>query len=205
MSKYTVSIQHDPDCESPVEDCCNWRLYSFSSRHRSFKHPEHFFDDNRKPKLWLRNKLRVGLAFLLSYFEHGDCVWSLRGTGPQCPWDSVDMAGVAVWEHKPGDIGAKTVADRAKDCANFLETYTSWCNGECYYYSIDSEDGSVSDCCGGFIGEDVARGVLESMPKDATDENTTVEGCGFDSYDGLVRIAKRIERRYQPQPLGVST
>lgn len=155
----TVKIDFDQDVESPLDADGQWTLYSFSTKHRNFKHPEELGLGERGsddiPKILnpgLRRKLEVGLAFFVSYYEHGSCVWSLRGSGPNCRWDSVDCAGLLVWEHKPNELGAKTFEDRAKDAATFLDVYTSWCNGDCYCWDMDD---AVGDGCGGYIGPDL--------------------------------------------------
>lgn len=146
-----VRIETDSDLENPADFGHNWTPYSFGRRHTNYRDPESLGlslerDEHGTPKILnpgLRRKLEVGLAFFLSYYEHGNSVWSLRGEGPQCRWDSVSVAGLLVWEHKPGDIGAKTREDRAKDAARFLETYTHWCNGEGLGYVVES--GSTCD------------------------------------------------------------
>jgi hypothetical protein len=56
----------------------------------------------------LRSKLRTGLAFFASYYQHGRCVWFLPGEGPNCPWDSVRVAGLLVWEQPVENLGPKT-------------------------------------------------------------------------------------------------
>jgi len=160
-----------------------WTLYSFSSRHLSHRSPDHFLP----PSIGLRRKLKAGTAFLLSYFEHGNCVWSLQDEGPQCEWDSVKCAGILLWEHPVGDMGAKTYEDRAKDARSFLETYTAWCNGEVYGFMIDDvtkcehckqeivksdPDGS----CWGFYGNDIEY--MASEVRAALDGETDVKIVG---------------------------
>jgi hypothetical protein len=86
------------------------------------------------------------------------------------------VAGIALWEDKPSDIGAKTSADRTQDCRRFLAEYTDWCNGSCYWYSIESEDGTIVDSCGGFIGDSIIDAIRDAMPDDATADNTTIVG-----------------------------
>jgi hypothetical protein len=161
MKILTLMVDDSP--QNPLEDFDDgFKLYSFSNRLKSYRAPSDFFDDNGRPRMWLRNKLRAGTAFLLSYYEHGGCVWSLRGEGPQCQWDSVDVAGVLVWERKPGDL-QPTYAKRRESAKTTLETYTSWCNGEVYGYSVDevvtlpcghTEEKDV-DSCFGFYGNDL--------------------------------------------------
>lgn len=152
--KLTITIGYDQDTDNPTQNDGAWKLYSFSTRHVNFKHPDHFFTENRKLKTKYSNKVRVGLAFLLGYHEHGNCQWALSGEQQPCQWDSVNVAGILIWEEPASNMGAKTKEDRAKDARSFLEEYTNWCNGECYYYSIEDENGNDCGGCGGLIGAD---------------------------------------------------
>jgi hypothetical protein len=139
-----VRVSHDDSPESPCNED-GWQAYSFSTRHANYKNPEDFEGDAE-----LEAKLKAGLAFPLSYFEHGQCMWSLAGSGPQCRWDTVQRAGLLIWEGAEDDIGAKTVEDREKDAEVFLERFTAWCNGEVFGFDIvNGEDG-----CWGFYDLD---------------------------------------------------
>lgn len=149
----TIRLEYDTDTENPMEHDGQWTLYSFSNRHVNYKHPDEIMPDGKIP-IGLRRKLDVGLAFFLDYFEHGQCVWSLAGDGPQCQWDTERRAGILIWEHSPKEMGAKDRESRAKDARDFLETYTAWCNGECYGWSIEDEDGEHIDSCWGYYGND---------------------------------------------------
>lgn len=164
MRELKIEIRHDDDVASPCDDCCTWKLYSFNRSHASFADPSRF----TPPNIGLQRKLKVGLAFWLSYSEHGLCAWSLSSGGINCGWDSVRLAGILVWENKPGDIGAKTLESRREDARNFLEVYTDWCNGTCYYYSIEdavTEEAVAS--CGGFIGTDhLLDAIMEELHAD---------------------------------------
>ena len=184
MSKYHLTVRHDPDTHCPCEDGDGrWQIYSFSKRHNRFKNPEELIDEETgeiKPEI--KAKLESGLAFFLSYYEHGLCRWSLAGTGPQCQWDTVQKAGIAIWEEPEENMGAKTYDDRAKDCKAELEEYTEWCNGNCYYYKITDKKGKEIGCCGGIIGGDyLVDAIKEELPDDATKDNTEIE----DSLDVL--------------------
>lgn len=139
MSKLIVHIVYDTDAESPA-DCDGWAPYSFSRKHGNYRDHESFGGEE------LKAKLESGLAFALSYFEHGNCVWSLSGTGPQCRWDNVEFAGLLIWDADEGDLGPKSYEDREADAKRFLESFTSWCNGEAYGFRVQE----VSDChaCG---------------------------------------------------------
>lgn len=168
----TIKIHNDEDAENPVDMDCQWKPYSFSTNHSNFKEPEELGLGERgedgKVKITnpvLRQKLKVGLAFFLSYYEHGLCSWSVQGTKwyPDMQWDGVSLAGLVIWEHPPGDIGGKTYKARQKDAEGFMETYTAWCNGSCYCYTIEKpcgscgQDNEVLESCGGYYDIDEAK------------------------------------------------
>ena len=137
-----VHVGPDYDAEDP---CTNdgWKAYSFCSLHSNYADSESVgFNREDNPTPELRRKLATGLAFRLSYFEHGHCLWSLQGDGPTCRWDSVSFAGLLVWEQDEDNLGAYTFEKRREDATSFLERYTAWCNGSVFTYSMD-------DCCGG--------------------------------------------------------
>jgi len=160
----TITIYNDPDCECP-NDWDGWTLYSFNTRHVNFKHPRGFGirRDGSSIDIGFRRKLQVGTAFVLGYFEHGNCIWFLKderplGTEGDFRWDGVSVAGVLVWEQPVRNLGAKTYEDRADDARRFVETYTNWANGECYGYMIEPE----GESCGGFFSaEDLFQDMQE--------------------------------------------
>lgn len=159
----TVRVDYDKDAENPAANGDGqWTLYSFGRRHANYRVPADLGigppDRHGEPVIRdrvLRRKLKDGLAFLLSYFEHGQCLWFRRGTeeshpGVELRWDGVSVAGLLVWEHSAEDMGAKTYVDRAADADAFLRAYTAWANGDVLYYVIEDESGGVRDSCGGF-------------------------------------------------------
>jgi hypothetical protein len=158
----TLTLGHDNDVECPGNFGEEWKPVSFCRRHRNFEHPDNYRLDRRE-NAWLRRKLQVGLAFWLSYYEHGLCRWSLQGEGPRCPWDSVEVAGILMWTGKPSGLGAKTYEDRGKDARAYLEEFTDWCNGDCYWFSLEA-DGMPPVTCGGLIGtEHLTEAINEAL------------------------------------------
>jgi hypothetical protein len=157
-----LTIAYDQGAEGPDSMCDGWKVISFCRRHSNFEHPDKY--RTCKPaSLGFYRKLETGLAFWLSYYEHGLCRWSMRGEGPQCRWDSVDVAGVLLWTSDPAGLGAKTYEDRAADARRFLEEYTEWCNGHCYWFSLETPEQQL-ESCGGFIGADqLAEAVNEAL------------------------------------------
>jgi hypothetical protein len=167
----TLEINHDSDVELP--DACydGWRLVSFGRKHRNYEDPDKYvksFDQRTREvtpaNIGLARKLNAGLAFLLSYYEHGLGAWSLIGEGTQCPWDTAYLAGILIWSGKPGDIGANTLDDRAEDARDFLESYNAWANGETYWFRLSDENGGEIETIGGFIGEEaLSEAIGESL------------------------------------------
>lgn len=160
MRNIILSIEHDHDCEMPESEVNGWKLVSFSRRHINQGDPNDYFTSKGKIASKYNSKHRVGLFHVLSYYEHGGSEWSLRGEGMQCQWDSVSVAGVLVWTGKPGDMGAKTNEEREKDARNFLKEYNEWANGNCYYYSLTTDDGEDVGGCGGIIGSDYLAEII---------------------------------------------
>lgn len=173
-----VKIERDSDLQNPCDDG-GWRLYSFSRCHASYSDPDNFTDHEAK--------IEAGVAFILSYYEHSGCVWSLRGEGPQCRWDSVDTAGILVWEGDADDL-APDYATRRAYAAGFLTTYTAWCNGDGYGYSIDEEvthpcghvtREGTADSCWGFYGPDTDC-LIDAIRDDVGRDDYRVEGeCAY--------------------------
>jgi hypothetical protein len=146
MTPKPLIVTIDVSC-SPESPCDNdgWKLYSFArSKFITDVNPDEYVEDyNRQtgevtpanPEL--AEKLEKGLAFWLSYHEHGLCQWFLKGSGgPRCQWDTTSLAGILVWEYKEDDIGGKTYADREKDADAFMENYTEWANGHVHDWSV---------------------------------------------------------------------
>jgi len=169
-----------------------WKPYSFSRRHGNYRDPQDVgFDEDGRPTPKLQKKLDAGLAFILDYFEHGNCLWSLARelpAGAQCPWDSVTGAGVVVWEYDENDLGAKTYEDRKKDARAFIDLFTMWCNGEVYYYDIQKPCGSCGapdedvDSCGGFIGADALFEALKEAIEEGQDVTFKGDAAGLADY-----------------------
>lgn len=146
MRKIVLELAYDSDTENPFE-LSDWEFVSFNTRHSSFKHPENY------KNIGIQTKIKAGTAFVLDYFEHGTCIWSLSGNGPQCEWDQSRHAGLLIWKGKPKDLG-NTVAMRREAAKKMLEVYTEWCNGQCFWYNAETKDGEDISSCGGFIGDD---------------------------------------------------
>lgn len=167
-----VKIEHDSDTESPL-GWSEWKLYSFSRKHANFRHPDEI---KEQYGFGLQSKLRHNTAFILGYYEHGGCQWWISGEQQQCPWDGRNTAGILLWMGKPRDCG-KDAETRKKHARNTLEEYTDWCNGNCYWWEVESvkvaddwdgdaeddiakNDWEEVDSCGGYIGYGAVKAAI---------------------------------------------
>lgn len=176
-----LEIGHDYDVDVPDSGYDGWKLVSFGRKHASYEDPDKYvkaFDRRTREitpaNIGLARKLRVNLAFFLSYYEHGLGAWSLIGEGTQCPWDTAYLAGLLVWTGKPGDIGARSLEDRAEDARGFLESYNDWANGNCYWFRLTGENGHEIESIGGLIGSEALSEVVGEALE--AGDNVIVEG-----------------------------
>lgn len=201
-----IHVQFVPDAENPSELGDNWKLHSFSSRHINYTPPEklrlRLTSRNTEPVVrcvGLRRKLDVGLAFWVSYYQHGDCAWFLLGNNPpgtEMVWDGVRFAGLLVWPHSPESLGVTTRTERAAAAADFLRHYTAWCNNALMEFSIrdiDDPDGLRGDVEWSIPHYDEDAMVDDLAVSLALHEEITVTGEAA-AYLDLTRLKKARER-----------
>lgn len=190
-------IMGDTDPSNPLEDWdATGTIHSFSSRHVNS------IDESGLEELQEEHGEDV---VFLSYFEHGNCLWGVKGTMngmPDFRWDGVGTAGVWVpdkylLEEAEGlepEARREKMVEWAKQAC---EVYTLWCNGEVYgvevkvYKAKYSEDGDLYDqeedyrfetpvydsSCWGFFGYSVAEEALEEYR--GYGESATQEKAGI--------------------------
>jgi len=165
MTDLKLTVEYDSDATDFHDEYDGVEVYSFSNRHVNYKHPDSIEN--------LEKDVEEGFAFLLSYFSHGGCVWSLRGEGPSCPWDSVDVAGVLIldkeeWKDEP-------VEKRENFARSLIQEYTKWCNGEIFGFSLSTLDKEIVDSCWGFFDKE---SLIESVKDVLTEKDKIVEFSG---------------------------
>jgi len=153
--KYQLEVSYDHDTESP-NDYGAFNVISFNSRHVSFVHPDDIDEST--------------ILAPLSYYEHGLCKWMVGESTVADPYggfDTVDFAGVIVYNEANGGDRSWFTDMGPKEQRHILDgvaaEYTAWCNGECFYYTLNEIHGCEScgqvefkhvDSCGGYIGSD---------------------------------------------------
>jgi hypothetical protein len=156
---YRIAIYADTDAPNPFDDWDGMgSILSLNRRHNNIDPDgvDAAIGDNPD-------------AVLLSYYEHGLCLWSVAGELPaaaRCPWDSVSFAGIwlpdAQTLESAVNYGGRTrqhfMRKRARQAC---EVYTQWCNGDIYGYQIEritacgdcgSDKTESVDSCWGFFG-----------------------------------------------------
>lgn len=134
---FTVQITDAVGPEKPL----GWTLSSFSKKHASYEDPRKLgfggLNGNGTPNILrqsLRQRLTNGSAFLLSYFEHGNCWWGRANgripAGVEFTWDGVRYAGLLLCDN--ARALPRGFAARCKVADKFLAQYSDWCNGNAY-------------------------------------------------------------------------
>jgi hypothetical protein len=184
-----VSIEHDSDSPNPCEDMDGFGMIrSFSNRHHNNINP------NEALEMMKADPDIVGL----SYFEHGNSMWFVKGEQPagvEFQWDGTRFAGIWIPDKCVKDsyttVEGKTRAQYMEEQASSAcTTYTQWCNGEIYYYNVEafklrtSEDGDMydekddyryekalfDDSCCGMYGIDYVKGEAEGAAQSAVEK-----------------------------------
>ena len=153
MQKYQLNIVQDICVESPLDNT-EWKMVSFSPKHAGYEDWENYLKpmdkhgEVRATCIGFQKKLDSSTAFILSCYQHSDISWSLKGEGPQCRWDTSRVAGLLIYEGALKDLPK----DREACARNILETFTQWCNGQVYGFTLEL-DGEEVDSCYGFYDE----------------------------------------------------
>lgn len=171
-----VSVYHDeiPRGETPNDEG-PWRLYSFNTRHLSFKDPSLFATED------LLKGLKEGRIFGLECFQHGQVRWALSGEQSpmcQCPWDNQPNAGWLILEDAETQFDTK---EQARTSARaFVEVYNDWCNGEVYSFEFPDDDARY--VCGFIIGlENVMHCLVYELDDDEEPEFVGAYTDGLES------------------------
>ncbi len=129
-----VTLHYDRDVDNPLTESgtANGTIYSLGRRHSNY-------DPDAVQDAVENNPDHVKL----SYFEHGQCRWSVLGDtvpGEEFQWDGAKFAGVWVPDADAlANIGPNPEGrwDRIiKYAKGVCEMYTQFCNGEVYGYSV---------------------------------------------------------------------
>lgn len=174
---YRITLFPDGDMPNPLDDWSEMgTILSLNRRHSNF--------DPEGIDAALKSNAD---AVPLSYFEHGQCRWSVAGelpAGTRCPWDSVSFAGIwlpdadtlAAARHYGGRTRCFFMRKRARQAC---DAYTGWCNGEIYGFEIrriepcsdcGGERSQLVDACWGFYGLDACLDEARAVIGAQTDE-----------------------------------
>lgn len=173
-----ITLEYDLEAENPCE-IYDLTVHSFSPKHINYMSPEKVGiysdfdgdpelssrDENGKPNKY-KKLFDSGFLFPLSCYQNGNILWSLKGEGPQCRFDTAPIAGIIILDKdKWKGRHWKTKEDVAR---SFLKIYSDWCNGLVYQYRIEEQDGSLLDsCCGYYDARIMFSDISVALPSEA--------------------------------------
>jgi hypothetical protein len=168
----TVEVGYDQNCDNPLDNDGMGSIRSLSRRHSNSIGAEEFEALTGFNPATGEFKGGDQDAVVLSYFEHGNHLWFVKGETPcgvEYRWDGVRVAGVwqpddVLLQEVKGLTPAKRLAKMVEFARQACTEFTAWGNGECYYFNVkvvdeneqklagDDTAGILEESCGGFIG-----------------------------------------------------
>jgi hypothetical protein len=123
----------------------------------------------------LRRKLTTGLAWWIQHFDYGS-----GGERIYLDCDIERANGILLWEHKPSDMGAKTVDERKQDAQCYVTECNQYFEGDVYGVIVDETDypAEYHDSCWGFYGIDAVMSFIGECGL-TVEDNITVEPDGM--------------------------
>lgn len=113
-----------------VQDDCGWE-YEWQEGVELVQGDPHRinYKDAEAAQRWLEEMRVDHDIFSVDVYEHGNTMYSLSGTGPQCQFDTArGGACIAI----PNDNHQYPFTNTEEAAAAILSEYTSWCNGDVY-------------------------------------------------------------------------
>lgn len=141
----------------------------------------------------LMTRIRKEYFILPIYkYEHSGVAYS---TSPfSCRWDSGHIGYIYVSkdtikrEYNVKNLTQTIISNVNQLMINTIDVFSSWANGECYYYNLTDSNGDL-DACGGFIGSDHTKnGILEYVPE--------VFHLQLELEYGICKLYEQKERNY---------
>jgi hypothetical protein len=161
-----IIVQPVDYCTDPPDLGGRVQVHSFNRRHVGYKDPDNFglvVKDGRltSSNPGIRQRLDTGTAYILSCYEHSGVVWSLKGEGYQCRWDTAPVAGILFIERERTE-GREARESMVRD---FMKHWNAWCNGEVFDVLLQDNDGEIIDSAwalGYREVEEIIEGMKES-------------------------------------------
>lgn len=197
-----VRLNYSSELSDPCLEEGQWKLYSFSTRHPHFKLASSFDVEVTRNEVLvvndssLKTKLDQGLAYWLSFYDHGNVVWFRKDgsvpPGVEFQYDGVRVAGLLIWpeNYSVEEMRwAKNPESRIADVDLFLRRYTDWMNGFGYDYDVVNPDtGEVIDRYSGIYACQ-AIDMLEDLATVLGSQEFSVTGTAAEFLEPDLRVA----------------
>lgn len=156
-------LEHDQDCDSPLE--CDDAV-KLAILHRNYANPAPACGSTPEEiAQWAKDNAAEWDAYPLYLYDHSGVCYKPAKTEVNpfsCAWDSGRVGSVFVKKIECPD----TFATAEIMC----EEYTRWCNGDCWGYVVEDENGEQLDSCWGYIGEEYAVEEMRSSAEGYVDD-----------------------------------
>lgn len=164
----TVSVYWDDCAENPREWGGNVGKL-VSPREKYFKN-EVPINSNIYGEYWLDAK-EYAAVFPLYVLDHSGVNFSIGyAANPWGHWDCFQCGWIVVEKDEMRARGWKRLSKKRRDqlrewIAGELETYSDYCNGAVYYYTVTDPDGNEVDACGGYYGYNGIEEIKAQYPE----------------------------------------
>lgn len=169
----TIKImQDDADTESPREWCNMGEMVTFHSRYTLGDEHGYSADDyagwDEMGEAILRDH-PGGVILPLYLYDHSGI--TIATTPFNCPWDSGQVGFIVASAAKIREsFGVKRITAKVRERATEslrgeVATMDQFIRGDVYRFTIEDDDGNITDSCGGFYGPDpFTNGMSEHFP-----------------------------------------
>jgi hypothetical protein len=157
-----IRLEQDQDCENPLDNDAGAVFVTYRKGARSC-YGNTPLDQEEHEEVGRRINAGELVGLPVYVYEHGGCIIRAAEGNPfSCPWDSGQSGYIYVTkktalEWYGGKVLTKGKREKTlQQLRGIVDTYSQWCNGECYGFIIEDQDGEQLDSCWGYIGADWA-------------------------------------------------
>lgn len=174
---HKIKVYYDEDPLNPREDFDNFgNMVCYHNRYtlgdqmanENFPEPEDFI-------AWRKSQGKEVISLPIYMYDHSGICLSTGGFS--CPWDSGQVGWIYITRKEAREkmmvsrITKKQEANILKWLQGEVEEYSSYLEGQVYFYNACDENDDSIESCGGYIGYDMEKNGLLADARAAIDYN----------------------------------
>lgn len=207
--KLRVEVDYDSYVENPFLDwgTPQWMFGSFESRSVFWPAAEKYVGEGCD--ISIPKDLRErGYLFDVSLYRHSGDVYSLRGEGMQCEWDTVQQAGFIYITGEESEY-PESLEERKAQARQHLQMLNDYVNGQVFVIGTEGvkniPDGWGDAACGGYHGVEhgvpaMAEYVVEHLQANALTLDGVELTAGGGCEDVAADVVEKIKELLQCRP-----